>query len=157
MNLSKLLLFIFLVFDFISCKQDLQVVFPDIPKLEQRTQNNEYTTIIYVDSSGQCTPCSLKHLNSWKAYQKTLEKYKTNILLVVNYSNEQYFIEALKTVGVFDFVLDQKSAFRILNDKIFRSAYDGIFVIDKNKNVIFTDSPIKNEQTWGKFMKIVKQ
>ncbi|MDR0605917.1 MAG: hypothetical protein LBG80_16630 [Bacteroidales bacterium] len=157
MNLNKLLLFILCISGIISCKKDFsKVVFTDV-NIEQYTQNNEYTTIVYVDSIGGCSPCAFQYLHSWKAYQKALNKYNTGILLVINYSNEQLVIEILKSIGAFHFVFDKTSKFKIMNYQIFQTASDGIFVIDRNKNVIFTGSPISDEKKWNSFMKLVKK
>jgi hypothetical protein len=76
--------------------------------------------------------------------------------LVINNTNEQNIIEILKSLEIsFHFVFDKKAKFRIMNDNIFRIASDGVFVIDKNKNVIFTESPIKNDKTRNDFIKLV--
>jgi hypothetical protein len=156
MNLSKLSLFALFIFTLISCKEDLgKVVFTD-PVMEQYTQNAEYMTIVYVDSTGGCSPCAFQYLNSWKAYQKKLNKYNTGILLTINYSDEQLVIEILKSIGVFHFVFDKKSKFKIVNYQIFRNVSDGIFVIDKNKNVMFVGSPIASEEKWNSFVKLVE-
>jgi hypothetical protein len=155
MNLSKLSLFALFISILISCKEDpVKAVFTD-PDMQQYTQSTEYTAIVYVDSTGGCTPCAFRHLNIWKAYQKTLNKHNTGILLVINHSDEQFIIEILKSIGVFQFVFDKKSKFKIVNYTIFKNASDGVFVIDKNKNVVFTGSPIVNEETWNSFVKLM--
>jgi hypothetical protein len=157
MNLNKLLLFTFFISMLISCKEDMDKVFFTDIDIEQYTQNTEYTVIVYVDSTSGCTPCAFRHLNMWKAYQKTLNKYNADILLVINHSDKQLVIEILKSIGVFQFVFDKRSKFKIVNYTIFRDAFDGVFVIDKNKNVVFTGSPIVNEETWKSFIKRIKQ
>jgi Icc-related predicted phosphoesterase len=115
----------------ISCKPAFdKVIFTDA-NIEQYTRNNEYTAIVYVDSTGGCRPCAFQYLNSWKAYQKTLNKNNTEILLVINYSDEQLVIEILRSIGV--------------------------FVIDRDKNVIFAGSPIMNEEKWNAYRKIIEK
>ncbi|MDR0603431.1 MAG: hypothetical protein LBG80_03900 [Bacteroidales bacterium] len=157
MNLSRILLLVVFISTLISCKNAFdKVVFTDA-NIEKYTQNNEYTVIVYVDSTGGCRPCAFQHLNLWKAYQKSLNKYNTGILLVINYSDEQLVIEILKSIGVFHFVFDKTGKFKIMNYEIFQTASDGIFVIDRNKNVIFTGSPIINEEKWNAYRKIIEK
>jgi hypothetical protein len=43
-----------------------------------------------------------------------------------------------------------------MNHQILEVASDGVFVIDKNHNVIFTGSPIATEEKWKSFVKLVK-
>jgi hypothetical protein len=86
-----------------------------------------------------------------------LNKYNTGILLVINYSNEQVVIEILKSIGVFHFVFDKTSKFKIMNYEIFQAASDGVFVIDRDKNVIFAGSPIVNEEKWNTYRKIIEK
>jgi hypothetical protein len=154
---SNILFILFIaVFIFASCKQEwIKVTFPDnIPdETEQYIQNHEYTVLLCIDST-ECSPCVL---NFWKPYKRVLEKYDTGILLIIRNSDEQVVINILKSLKVvFHFIIDKEEKFKAEN-KIFKSVTDNIFVIDKNKNVIFSESPIKNEQTWGKFMKIIRK
>jgi hypothetical protein len=123
--------------------------------MEQYTQSTEYTAIVYVDSTSGCTPCAFRYLNTWKIYQKTLNKHNTEIFLIINHSDEHLVTEILKSIGVFKFVFDKKSKFKIVNYQIFQDASDGVFVIDKNRNVVFTGSPIVNEETWNSFVKLI--
>jgi hypothetical protein len=152
---NKLLLLFALFILLISCKGDPDKMVSTDASMEKYIQNSEYTVIIYIDSTGGCTPCSFQHLNSWKAYQRALSRHDTEILLVINNSNEQLVIEILKSIGVFNFVFDEKNKFKIMNNQIFKLASDGVFVIDKNSNVIFTGSPTATEKTWNSFIKLV--
>jgi Fe-S cluster biogenesis protein NfuA len=120
MNLNKLLLFVCFIPMLISCKGNLNKMVSTDANMEKYIQNSEYTAIVYVDSTGGCTPCSFQHLITWKVYQKALNKHKTEILLVINHSNEQFVIEILKSIGVFHFVLDKNNKFKIMNHQIFK-------------------------------------
>jgi hypothetical protein len=87
-----------------------------------------------------------------------LKKYNTGVLLVIFTAKEQDIIDMLKSLKInFPVVFDNGGKFRIMNDKVFKLAYDGIFVIDKDKNVVFTGSPIASEEKWNSFVKLVKE
>jgi hypothetical protein len=114
----------------------------------------DYTVVIYIDSA-QCTPCSLEHLKLWKFCKKDLEEHNTGILLIIHNSDEQLVIETLKSIGVFNFILDKGGKFK-LNNEIFKIINNNVFVMDRNKNVIFTESPIANKKQWDLFIKGIK-
>jgi Ni,Fe-hydrogenase I small subunit len=157
MSSNKLTLGLFAVIFLISCKQDLKVVFPDGIKKEETSVVHKYEIIIYIDGR-ECTTCSLSFLDSWKLYENILKKYNTSVTLVVLTTKRQDVIDILKSFKInFPVVFDNGGKFRIINDEIFKVAQDGIFVIDRNKNVIFTSSPILNEKKWNSFVKLVKQ
>jgi hypothetical protein len=155
MKFNVLLVLLFVAV-FTGCKRDLKIVFPDIQdEIEQYIQKHEYMVVIYVDST-ECTPCSFNNLALWKMYRKELRTYNANILLSVRNSDEQAIIDALRTIDIAcPFFIDRGNKFRIINDDIFRIARDGYFVIDKNKKVVFTGSPIVNEKRWKSFKKTI--
>jgi hypothetical protein len=78
MSLNKLLLSVFFIPILISCKGDISKMVSTDANMEKYIQNSEYTAIVYVDSTGGCTPCSFEYLNSWKAYQKALNRHNGN-------------------------------------------------------------------------------
>ncbi|MDR0421109.1 MAG: hypothetical protein LBH30_06655 [Prevotellaceae bacterium] len=113
--------------------------------------------LLYIDGR-ECTTCSLSFLDSWKLYENILQKYNIGVTLVVLTTRRQDVIDILKSFKInFPFVFDNGGKFRIMNDEIFKVAQDGIFVFDKNKNVIFTGSPIVSEEKWNSFVKLVKE
>ncbi|MDR0420842.1 MAG: hypothetical protein LBH30_05250 [Prevotellaceae bacterium] len=96
-------------------------------------------------------------INPWEVYKKRLAKYNMGILLVINSTAEQYFDNMLKSFNIaLCHTFDKTRKFRISNDKIFQVVSDGTFVIDKNKNVIFTDSPISTVEKWNSFVKLIE-
>jgi hypothetical protein len=132
----------------------VKVVFPDTiqPEIEQYIREQEYIAVIYVDSS-KCTPCSLHHLTLWKTHIKELNDNNTGILLIICNSDEQAVIEVLKAKNVvFPFIIDKGGKFKT-NNEIFKLVRENTFVMDKNQNVIFTESPIKDDKTWKMFVK----
>jgi arsenate reductase-like glutaredoxin family protein len=154
MSLNKFILCLVLVF--VSCKHAETITFLDNTPREvhQYIQQHQYTVIIYIDIA-TCTPCSLSNLAPWKNYKKTLDKYDTGVVLVFRNPDEEKIIDILKSMEItFHFMFDKNGKFKAEN-KIFKSITDNIFVINKNKNVIFSESPIKNEQKWEKFFKIM--
>jgi hypothetical protein len=155
MNLNKLILGLFAIF-LISCKQELKIVFPDdITKAEVHAGSNKHIIIIYLDSRA-CAACSLGNLKPWILSKKNLDKYKTGILLVIRCADEQNVTKTLHHFDIkFPVIFDKKGAFRRLNEKIFKIANDGIFVIDQDDNVIFTGSMIANEKRWNSYIKLI--
>jgi hypothetical protein len=82
-----------------------------------------------------CTSCTLQNLRPWARHKQILKKYNTNILLVINHSDEQVVIETLTNLNIFDafnIVFDKTKQFRVINDRIFQVARDGVFVMDKD-------------------------
>jgi hypothetical protein len=157
MNLDKFL-YLFLVFitAFVSCKRETKAIFPDKiqDEINQYIQGHKYTAVIYVEQS-QCTSCKLSDLAAWKVHKKTLGKYDVGILLVFRDSDENKIIEILKALKIaFMFIFDKTGQFKANNET--GLATDNVFIMDKNKNIIFTGSPIINEEKWNNFSKIIK-
>ncbi|MDR3246668.1 MAG: redoxin domain-containing protein [Prevotellaceae bacterium] len=123
-------------------------------EINQYIQTYKYVSIIYIDIA-ECTGCSLSHLAAWEVHKKILDKYNIGVLLVFRNTDEEQIVKILKSKKItFPFIFDKTGEFKTGN-KIFKSIKDNIFVIDRDKNVISLESPIKNEQTWKNFMKIV--
>lgn len=140
-----------------SCKNELKVVLTDIVPDKTEHQYN-YTAVIYLDGKG-CTSCALQNLRPWARHKQILEKYNTNILLVINHFNEQVILETLKNLDIFNafnVVFDKDGKFRTMNSNVFKIAHDGIFIYNEDKDVIFTGSPIATEEKWNIFIKLVK-
>jgi hypothetical protein len=161
MNLNKLLWgLVFMAFS-IYCKQGLcqdklKVSFHS-DTIENCIKSYEYLVIIYIKPEG-CISCAMSNLiNPWEIYKKKLARYNTGILLVINSTQEQNFVDILKSFKItLCHAFDKAQKFRTSNDKIFQIAHDGVFVIDRDKNVIFTGSPISTEEQWNSFIKTVK-
>jgi hypothetical protein len=142
-----------------SCKNEIKAVLTDAvsEKIEQGNHRYKYMATIYLDGTG-CTSCALQNLRPWARHKQVLDKYNTGILLVINHSSEHAIIEILKNIDIFDafdIVFDKDGEFRKTNSSVLRVAHDGIFVFDENKNVILTESPIKSEEKWNAFIKII--
>jgi hypothetical protein len=155
MNLNRLILGLFFIL-LVSCKQEpLKVTFPENIDNLDSIWSHEYTVIIYIKPEG-CISCIFNDLNPWKLYQNVLSKYDINVLLIINSMGENNVVKMLKHLNIkFPAILDKKSRFRIMNDKIFQAVPDNIFVIDKDKNVIFSGSPIVTEEKWKSFVKLL--
>jgi hypothetical protein len=160
MNLNRLLFgLVSAVFSIYSeqglCQQELTVVFHD-DTTANCIKSYEYTVIIYVKPEG-CISCAMSNLISpWEVYKKRLARYNTGILLVIDGTPEQHFDNILKSFSIpHCHTYDRTRKFRTSNDKIFQAAHGGIFVIDKEKNVIFTGSPIATVENWNSFVKLM--
>jgi hypothetical protein len=157
MNLNKFLcLFLVFIIAFVACNRETKAIFPDkIPdEINQYIQRHKYIAVIYVEPS-QCTSCKLSDLTVWKTHKKSLDKYDVGILLVFRNSDETKIIELLKSLKIaFMFIFDKTGQFKANNET--GLATDNVFIMDKDKNVIFTGSPIINEEKWNAFSKIIK-
>jgi peroxiredoxin len=139
---------------FASCKETIKIVFPNVvqSEIEQYMQKHKYMVVIYVDSAA-CTPCSMEHIALWKKHGEELMRSNTGVLLVIQNSDEQAIINALKSVKVtFPFIIDRGKKFKVKNIK---ALITGTFVMNKNRKVIFTGSPIATEEKWNSFVKLV--
>jgi hypothetical protein len=156
MNLNRLVWGLLFVL-FVSCKQELKVIFPE--NIDNSDFMNmrfyEYIAIVYIKPEG-CTSCAMSNLTTWKLYKNILNKHNAGILLIINSRDEQNITEILKSLDIkFPVVFDKQGAFKRLNDKIFKITNDGVFVIDQDDNVIFTGSPIATEEKWKSFVKFI--
>jgi hypothetical protein len=158
MNLDKLFLclgFIFIT-AFVSCKHEEKAVFPvKIPdEVNQYIHKHKYTIVIYVETV-QCTSCALSSLSSWKVQKKVLDRYDVGILLVFNSRDENQIIETLQSLKIlFMFIFDKTGHFKASNRM--NLVNDNVFIMDKDQNVVFTGSPIINEEKWNSFIKLIK-
>jgi hypothetical protein len=140
----------------IACKHEIKVILPNNypEEIVEYIQRQKYMVMIYVDSS-DCTPCSFKHLLQWYSARNDFEKNGIGILLIFRNSDERAVIRALRSIGTFHFIFDKGGKFKA-NNKVFKYAKDNIFVMDKDKNVIFPESPVTDEKTWKRFIKCIK-
>jgi hypothetical protein len=149
--------FLFASILFAGCKHDTKVVFPDniSEEVHNYIQTNKFTVITYIDSI-ECTPCSLSPLSNWKTHKKELDKYNTNLLLVIHSDKEQETLEILQSLGLdINCVFDREKKFYDANEKLFKIADYETFVIDEHNNVRFTGLPIVDEKHWKAFIEII--
>jgi hypothetical protein len=142
----------------ISCKNEIKVIFPDSvwDEVTQYIQTHNYIVVIYVDSSN-CAPCSLRNLDFWNPRKKELNDNNTGVLLVIHNSDEQQVNNTLKTLDIsFPFIFDKGRKFKAKNIGIFGMAHDNTFVMDKDRKMVFSGSPIASEEKWKSFVKFVK-
>ncbi|MDR2424675.1 MAG: hypothetical protein LBD59_08130 [Prevotellaceae bacterium] len=158
MYLNKFILLVGLTIVFSGCNNSLHIVFPENMQnqINQAVQKYNYLLFIYIDVN-KCTSCSLDHLTAWQGYKKILDKYNTEILIVFRDPRENIIIETMKSMNMsFKCIFDKTGEFKKTNS-VFRYMENNVFVMDKHKNVIFTDFPIKNEETWNRFIKRIKE
>jgi peroxiredoxin len=139
----------------IGCKDEIKVTLPDnySNEIQQYIKQQQYMVMIYVDSS-DCTPCSLKPLFRWNSLKDKLEKNGIGVLLIFRNSDERVVARSLKLIGTLHFIIDKGGKFKV-NNKFYKYIKDNIFVMDKDNNVVMTQSPIANEKTWKSFIKII--
>jgi hypothetical protein len=156
MKMKQIIYFAMIVMVSTACRQELgKVILPDnYPAgIEQYMDQQKYMIMIYVDSS-DCTPCSLKHLFPWDSHREKFEKNGIGILLIFRNTDERVVSRAVKLIGTFHFVFDREGKFKEDN-KFYKYVKDNIFVMDRDNNVIMTESPLANEKAWESFIKII--
>jgi hypothetical protein len=137
----------------------MEVEFPDdvSNEITQYVRERNHVVVVYIDSSN-CAPCSLRNLDFWNPHKKELKDNNTGVLLVIHNSDEQSVINTLKDLGIsFPFIFDKGIKFKIKNIEIFANTRDNTFVMNKDKHVIFTGSPIASEENWKSFVKLIKR
>jgi hypothetical protein len=141
-----------------SCKNEIKVVFPEdvLNEVSQYIQACNYVVVIYIDSSS-CAPCSLQNLDFWNPHKEELKDNNTGILLVIHNSDEQAVLDLFKTMRItFPFIFDKGGKFKA-NNEVFKYARGNTFVMDKNRNAVFNESPIANEQVWKQFIGLINK
>ncbi|MDR2423315.1 MAG: hypothetical protein LBD59_01145 [Prevotellaceae bacterium] len=152
-----ILLIVFTVFA--SCKGELKMVLTDTVsnKINHLAQQYKHIIVVGIDAT-ECTGCAIQNISQWTGKQvQTLKKYNVGLLFFVYHASDHTVKELFETLKDFNCVFDAIGKFKSANSKVFNSVKDNIFVIDRDKNVIFTESPIKDEKTWKRFIKRVKK
>jgi hypothetical protein len=158
MNLSKILLLAVLALCYLSFSQKIQISYPEnMPKeISEYINAHDYMIIVYHKVTG-CTGCSVSELKPWGMYGKSFDKYKTGVLLVIRSTEKEENIRNLLKSDKIEYpcIFDSDGSFKT-NNPVYEQTEENVIAVDKNKNVIFTGSPIKDRETWDNFMKRIK-
>jgi hypothetical protein len=96
-------------------------------------------------------------LDFWNPHKKELKDNNIGLFLVIHNSDEQAVIETFKTMGIaFPFVFDKGGKFKA-NNEVYKYARGNTFVMDKNRNAIFNESPIASEKSWKQFVSLINK
>jgi hypothetical protein len=99
----------------------------------------------------------MRHLSAWRAFARKMKQYNTGLLLITDNSDENAITFSLKSLRFsFPFIIDKGKKFKSKNSSVIGIAQDNTFVINKTENVIFTSSPIENEERWNTFVRLIK-
>jgi hypothetical protein len=152
-NMLRVCILVFVVM-FTACRREFKIVFPDIVQadVEQYMAKHDYIMVTYISSS-DCALCTLNLCNSHKG---SLKRHNTGILLVFRDSDEQAITDILKSQKIsLPFIIDD-GKFKA-NNEVFKYARSNTFVMDKNRNAVFNESPIANEQVWKQFIGLINK
>ena len=139
----------------ISCGSEkrLHLVLENCNSLDSCIIRNEYTIICYIDSAA-CTVCALQWLNLWTLRKEELKKMNTGIVLIVNNPEEEVVYNTLESLQLeFPVTFDKLSTIKQKNDILINKS---VFMINKEKEVIWLGLPIQNEKTWDLFCKTIQ-
>lgn len=146
-----------LIFLLLACGNERKIMFQamDFHCIDSCIQNNNITVFCYIDSA-DCTVCSMQWLNLWLHYLNELKKYDTGIALIVN-NTDEYVVKNYLTHLQLDFpvVFDKSSMIKQKNAIVLN--HHSIFAVNENKEVVWLGSPIKNEDTWNLFIKMLQR
>ena len=151
--LKNLLIAVFVLLAAVG-KGQTKVFFPEkiSDEARQYIAENKYILVIYQDEE-ECIACLHNQLQIWKKYRKHLKKYGVGVVMIFHNWNEENINRAMSSKGLeFVHIMDKTGKFRTTNDKIFKLASGSIFVVDAHNNLVFFDSPIKNEIIWNRFI-----
>ena len=123
--------------------------------LDSCIRANDFTIICYIDSA-DCTFCSIQWLDFWTYRESELEKLKTGIVLIVDNTDEEEVYDALSLLQrKYPVVFDKSSTLK-KNNAFILNQYS-VFAVNKEKEAVWLDSPIENENTWNLFSKKLRR
>lgn len=134
----------------LSCAEEMESNFDSL-FLDNRT-----LIVAYVDSC-LCTSCYFKDFQKYNMHN--LESHMTDLVFVVSESiyTKMGIDSVLKQYGLdYLVLLDVKGHLKQNNDFLHNPVYN-VFVIDRDYNIIWLGSPIKNEDTWNLFLAEIKK
>jgi hypothetical protein len=153
--IMKRYILLFILVGFTACKFETKIFVPVgiAEKFQLAIQDNNYTIILYLDST-ECSPCTLKPLIKWKLHKVETKKYKLDFLLVYN-GDESEIRESMNFFDLdFPCILDENKDFFNANIMNFNHSTYAL-VIDKHYKVVFTGIPFIDEKRWNKFLGIL--
>ena len=116
---------------------------------------NDFTVLCYIDSAN-CTVCSMQWLTLWSHRERELEKLNTGIVLIVNNTDEKAVYDALEHLQLkFPVAFDNYSALK-QNNPLLLGQFP-VFVVNREKEVVWLGTPIESETTWNLFIKTLQK
>lgn len=112
--------------------------------------------IIIVDPK-DCTACALQNINTLKLYREQLSKFNTEVLLFTKGSSKNEVESVLYDMKIEYPVIYYNNDEFIIKNKLTDNPLLHTFVINKEKNVIWIGSPIKNQKSWDLFCKMMRK
>lgn len=159
----KWLCFLLMILLLLSCKSNgKKDIEPDVKSflgsiaivnrdIEQKISasfvDKDYILIIYLEIE-DCMPCILDNVNLLKIYQSDFDKFKTGVLLIIQDSDKNNEINSIiEELDIhYPVFFDKGDSFRDSN-KSMNHKVCHTFIMNKDYEVIWIGSPIKNEQS----------
>ncbi|MDR0743815.1 MAG: redoxin domain-containing protein [Tannerella sp.] len=123
--------------------------------------SSNYHLVIYLEAA-DCVPCSLSKLTILNQYAEDFEKFNTDIVLVIDESENKKQIEESFTGMKIEylFFFDKDNYLLKNNPIISTNLLCRTFIIDKNMEVIWIGSPIANAKSiegYRRMMEVIMQ
>ena len=119
----------------------------------------DYQIIVFSDSTA-CTPCLIKGLASWNYYADTVQKYNTQIVIILSIDSKDTdeIHSMISQSGIeIPVMIDTCHAFISDNPHIIRFPLFRIFVINNKGEVLMMGNPFQNTKTWKLFERVLKE
>jgi len=111
-------------------------------------KENNYILISYIDSAA-CTLCSLTPLTYWKYRKYDMNRFKINIILIIQNSDHELINHLLDDSGIsHPVIFDEKGEFLLKNN-----LFDNNIIINEDKKVIWTGNPVGDDNEWNMFIR----
>ena len=110
--------------------------------------------VLYLDSMN-CTSCAFNEIRKWNMYSKELERLKTDIVIICNYSDVKAVLDVKEAVHVeFPVFFDADRRFKSTNN-IPQDSMFHIFVVGFTNKVIWIGLPIRSSKSWEDFCSMI--
>lgn len=110
--------------------------------------------VLYLDSMN-CTSCAFNEMRKWNMYSKELERLKTDIVIICNYSDVKAVLDVKEAVHVgFPIFFDVDGRFKSTNH-IPQDSMFHIFVVGFTNEVIWVGLPIYSNKSWKDFCSMI--
>jgi hypothetical protein len=125
-----------------------------ISKTKTNTNKNKYKILLYIDSVG-CMDCKLR-LHIWKTYIEDFHS-RIDFLFYFQPNNEEILLSLLKRERInYPVFIDKTGELNKLNNFPDNSMFQ-CFLLDKDNTVIAIGNPANNYNVWELYKKIITE
>lgn len=126
-------------------------------EIDSISADHDYS-LIYIVEAEECVPCSLLVLNTISHFKSEFDTYNTGIIITINGKADKDSTAMLLNEMRINYpvVFDTHSELFSLNKVIKNHHICRTFIIDKNYNVIWIGSPVKNSESLERYRKTME-